>query len=135
MMMNSHKSLSPIAILFAALFPISVTATAAPPPDPGNGQLYQSGEETLAWSGISQQWLPVVDFWLEYAPTAQGKFWGRSAQYPKYEDVNEHDTLLIQVQQGPCLMYFFHNRWRRAQDVRRWDPDFNDLLGCPNVFD
>ena len=89
----------------------------------------------MAWSYLSQQWLPVVDFWLEYAPTADGKFWGENAEYPPYDEVNEHDTLLIEAAKGPCLMYFFHNRWRRAQDVRRWDPAFNQQLGCPHVFE
>lgn len=31
-------------------------------------------------------------------------------------------------------MEFFHNRWRRANDVRRWDPLFNEHGGCPDVF-
>ena len=113
----------------------SLAATAAPPAAPSNGQLYTESDKTLAWSEISHQWLSPVDFWLEYAPTASGKFWGGGSDYPPYDDANEHDTLLIELEQGPCLMYFFHNRWRRAQDVRRWDPGFNEWSGCPYVFD
>ena len=33
------------------------------------------------------------------------------------------------------LMYFFHRRWRRANDVWRWDPSFNRYSGCATVFD
>jgi len=32
-------------------------------------------------------------------------------------------------------MEFIHERWRRANDVRRWDDAFNDYAGCPHVFD
>jgi hypothetical protein len=32
-------------------------------------------------------------------------------------------------------MALFHSRWRRANDVRRWDPKFNDYAGCPEVFE
>ena len=75
------------------------------------------------------------DAWSSYARSNEGKFWGRGTEYPPYAQVNEHDTFLIELDQGPCLMYFFHSRWRRAQDVRRWDPTFNEILGCPYVFD
>ena len=64
-----------------------------------------------------------------------GKHWGRSATYPPYNDVNERDTLLVELEQGSCLMYFWHSRWRRAQDVWRWDEQQNAVLGCPYVFD
>lgn len=107
----------------------------APPASPGNGQLHQADGDYQAWSERSSQWLPVEAFWLEYAQHNGGHFWGQTTEYPVYEQVKEHDTLLIQLREGPCLMYFFHNRWRRAQDVRRWDPQFNEILGCPHVFD
>lgn len=117
-----------------ALLVIPVSVLAAPPEDPSNGEIYQDGEQARVWAAGDGVWLSPEQFWESYVATADGKYWGRGAEYPPYKDVNEHDTLIIEAEGGPCLMYFFHNRWRRAQDVRRWDPAFNDLLGCPNVF-
>ena len=102
---------------------------------PANGQLRNADSAPEAWNAGSGQWLPVEAWWMEYAQGSDGKFWGKRSDYPPYEQVGEHDTLLIVVEEGPCLMYFFHQRWRRAQDVRRWDPAYNEILGCPHVFD
>lgn len=74
-------------------------------------------------------------FWMQYANSKGGLTWGKSTEYPEYEKVKEGDTLLIEVAQGPCLMEFFHSRWRRANDVRRWDESVNEYGGCPYVFD
>ena len=60
--------------------------------------------------------------------------WGSGTSFPPYADVNEHDTFLLEVETGTCLMYFFHTRWRRANDVWRWGPEFNEYSGCPDVF-
>ena len=42
---------------------------------------------------------------------------------------------MVEVKSGLCLMEFFHTRWRRANDVRRWDDRFNEYAGCAKVFD
>lgn len=127
--------LNPIRFLFLCTALVSPYAHAAAPENPSNGQLYQEQCDWLAWREAGSRWLSPEDFWLEYARSSGGKFWGRSGDYPPYDQVSEHDTLLIENEQGSCLMYFFHSRWRRAQDVRRWDPVFNELAGCPHVFD
>ena len=103
--------------------------------EPANGQVRGEGGAAQVWSAGQTAWVSPEAFWLEFAPTTQGKYWGRSSDYPAYAEVSEHDTLMIEVDGEPCLMYFFHQRWRRAQDVRRWDPAFNELLACPRVFD
>ena len=87
------------------------------------------------WSEEDKKHIPVETFWRQYADTKGGLTWGEGREYPEYEKVKEFDTFLVEVDQGKCLMEFFHSRWRRAQDVRRWDPQYNQLLGCPHVFD
>lgn len=77
----------------------------------------------------------VENIWMDYANSKGGITWGMSKEYPEYEKVKEGDTILIQVKQGSCLMEFFHNRWRRANDVRRWGESINAYGGCPYVFD
>lgn len=77
----------------------------------------------------------VEKVWMDYAKSKGGITWGMSKEYPEYEKVKEGDTLLIQLEQGPCLMEFFHNRWRRANDVRRWGESVNAYGGCPYVFE
>lgn len=97
-----------------------------------------SGEASSASSGQRIVWTDGMDvelFWQAYAESNGGLTWGASTAYPKYEEVKEGDTLLIKVEQGPCLMEFYHSRWRRANDVRRWADSMNGYGGCENVFD
>ena len=99
-----------------------------------------ASEQQLANPALEVQelvWADGVDvetFWLSYAKSKGGLTWGKSTSYPEYEKVKEGDTILIQLNQGPCLMEFFHSRWRRANDVRRWDDSINDYGGCPYTF-
>ena len=83
-------------------------------------------------------WTPNVNtekFWQQYTDAKGGQTWPSASEYPEYDRVKEGDTFLIQLEQGPCLMEFFHNRWRRANDVRRWNPSVNEYGGCPFVFE
>ena len=102
---------------------------------PTDGKVRAADTDPEVWNAAAGQWQPAEAWWLAYAEGSDGTFWGKRSDYPPYAQVSEHDTVLIVVEQGPCLMYFFHERWRRAQDVRRWDPAFNEILGCPHVFD
>ena len=105
------------------------------PESPNHGELVRQNDAWLAWNDPRSEWLSVEAFWLDYTARSSGKYWGRGMEYPPYREVSEFDTFLVELEQGPCLMIFFHGRWRRAEDVRRWDPQFNDLHGCPYVFD
>ena len=89
----------------------------------------------MAWDAENEQWLNPDNFWASFAARERGKNWGSGTEFPPYDAVNEHDAFLLEVDEGPCLMYFFHTRWRRANDVWRWDPVFNEYGGCPHVFD
>ena len=83
----------------------------------------------------SVPWQSVDAFWRSYAAENGGLTWGVRTDYPDYEKVNEYDTMIIRLKQGECLMEFYHSRWRRANDVRRWNEDLNEYGGCPHVFD
>lgn len=88
-------------------------------------------------STSAPEWSKGIDiesFWMDYANSRGGLTWGATTEYPEYEKVKEGDTILIQLEQGSCLMEFFHRRWRRANDVRRWDESVNEYGGCPYVF-
>ena len=105
---------------------------------PQHASISGAGEQLVIWDAQEAdagRWVDARTFWLNAASRARGKFWGETSDYPAYRDVKEHDTLLIQTTQGQCLMYFFHSRWRRAQDVQRWNPELNRIGGCPFVFD
>ena len=124
--------------LFLTLLLIGVAATAAVADDHGarDGQVRAGADG--AWQAFSEQrgeWVSPEIFWLEYAESKDGLTWGRGSEYPEYAQVKEYDLFLVDTAQGPCLMEFFHERWRRANDVRRWDEAFNEVLGCPYVFD
>ncbi|MFT6051893.1 MAG: hypothetical protein ACI9B9_001536 [Halioglobus sp.] len=77
----------------------------------------------------------VERIWMNYTDSKGGITWGESTDYPEYQKVKEGDNVMIQLEQGPCLMEFFHGRWRRANDVRRWDESVNAYGGCPYVFE
>jgi len=92
---------------------------------------HESPEEGVVW----QSGADVETFWAKYLASKGGLTWPASNVYPDYEKVKEGDTFMVLLEQGPCLMEFFHNRWRRANDVWRWDESINDYGGCPFVFD
>ena len=133
--------LKPLIIIIAALSCAVATSAALAdghakrPADPHNGQVHDAIEGVEVWDATVAGWVDAETFWYNYAQSSDGKFWGRAAEYPNYNDVSEHDTFLVVLPEGTCLMYFFHSRWRRAQDVRRWDPKLNEIAGCPHVFD
>ena len=105
--------------------------------EPGSrdGEVQPAGEAFVAWDAERALWLSPDDFWTSFAERRRGRIWPAADEFPPYADVNEHDTFLYQHESGPCLMYFFHTRWRRANDVWRWDPRFNEYAGCAKVFD
>ena len=129
-----NRAVTVLALLLASVLAVAET-TDARPDNPRDGQLHRSQSGTEVWDERARAWVDPESFWLAYAEQGSGRFWGRRDSYPPYGDVAEHDTLLIEGDAGVCLMYFFHSRWRRAQDVRRWDPGFNEIGGCPSVFD
>ncbi len=101
-----------------------------------NGETRKDATGKLqAWNDQGGQWLSAEAFWQAVAQQRGGLTWGRRATYPPYAEVNEQDLLLIELPSGVCLMEFWHSRWRRAQDVRRWSDAFNEYGGCPHVFD
>ena len=117
-----EKMKNTIAVLLLSLATLLTTAACSSPADNKVITPFEVGSDIEA-------------FWLEYANANGGITWGRSAEYPEYEKVQEGDTFMVEVAQGPCLMEFFHNRWRRANDVRRWHQSINEFGGCPYVFD
>lgn len=107
-------------------------------PSPGNrdGQVHIRHDASfLAWDSVSQGWYSLEEFWIRFSERRRGNMWPSSTEFPPYTEVNEHDTILLRTKNGPCLMYFFHTRWRRANDVWRWAPEFSSYGGCPNVFE
>lgn len=122
-------------VLFSAAPLVSVDQD-GPVPGSRSGEVRElDGGDFLAWSESDQRWLSPEAFWLAYAESHDGLTWGRGTEYPPYAEVNETDLFLVETPQGSCLMEFWHERWRRANDVRRWNPMFNDYGGCPYVFD
>lgn len=101
-----------------------------------DGQVRTSSSgDPEAWDSPNAEWVSLETFWVRYTDRRGGITWGRRGDYPPYAEVNEFDTMIIELESGPCLMEFFHTRWRRANDVRRWDDAFNEYAGCPFVFD
>ena len=123
-------------IIITALFSFAIANAFGESHQPSDGKTRTVADGTLeAWDAENEEWVDVVSFWERYADRRGGLTWGRRTDYPPYADVKELDTMIIELDSGPCLMEFFHTRWRRANDVRRWDPAFNDYAGCPHVFD
>lgn len=99
-----------------------------------NGEVQMKNGMEKAWHEKSQQWLGLEAFWRTYAKENGGLTWGQGRNYPNYSDVKEYDLFMVELDSGLCLMEFYHERWRRANDVRRWDDKFNEFSACPVVF-
>ncbi len=121
--------------LALGLIALSASVTAAPKQGDYHGQVISEGKQTLAWHQAKANWLSIDAFWQDWVQNRASKNWPSSREYPIYDQVNETDTFLIQLDSGTCMMEFWHGRWRRANDVRRWDEKFNDYSACPYVFD
>ncbi|WP_028113235.1 hypothetical protein [Ferrimonas kyonanensis] len=104
-------------------------------PGDHHGQIKVEQAQWQVWNQSLSRWDSVEAFWDHEAAALGSVRWPSSRDYPPYDQVQEHDTFLVQLDSGVCLMEFFHSRWRRANDVRRWDPAFNDYGACPRVFD
>ncbi|QQX79425.1 hypothetical protein JK628_18125 [Shewanella sp. KX20019] len=131
----ARKRLMLLILLFCTAFTLVNATAATPPAGSHNGQLIIQSGQVMAWEQSSQQWLTVEKFWQHWADSRGGLTWGSSETYPAYEQVKERDTFLIELKGGTCMMEFWHSRWRRANDVRRWDDAFNDYSACPHVFE
>jgi hypothetical protein len=118
-----------LSLVLLAAMASTVNAAEAPV----HGEFSSEGEPRV-WHESENAWLTPNTFWGRFAEARGGITWGSRDTYPNYDDVNEHDTLLINISSGSCLMEFFHSRWRRANDVQRWNPLFNEYGGCPDVF-
>ena len=128
-----HRNARRLAAMLAAVGIVSALPIPGAAQAPRHGEIRQ-GDTLQAWDSTAGGWVTPEQFWLNYAEGRGGLTWGRGSEYPRYEDVKEGDLFMVELASGPCLMEFFHSRWRRANDVRRWDPKFNEYGGCPDVF-
>jgi len=129
---KTDRYVNPFVILVSVVLlslPFSAQAQ-----QPSNGEL-RGTKSVEVWSKELNRWVSPIEFWRSFAVLNGGLTWGERETYPPYDEVKERDLMIINLETGPCLMEFFHTRWRRANDVRRWDTGFNDVAGCPHVFD
>lgn len=99
-----------------------------------HGEVVVNGAKQQAWDSQDNKFLSLEEFWRTYAKRNDGLTWGQSSTYPPYNDVKEYDLFMVEIGSEICLMEFFHDRWRRANDVRRWDSAFNKYSACSKVF-
>ena len=133
-MHSISKTAISIIIITAALLASSQSMAV------NDGEVRQSIDLGMqAWHEESKQWLSMEGFWDKYAKDQDAKpnkkHWPAATTYPQYEAINEGDTFLVELKESTCLMQFHHARWRRANDVRRWDDAFNAYGACPFVFE
>ncbi len=126
-MINKIKTTCVIAVLVLSSF--SVSAETAQ-----HGSFNTDGSVQV-WNSEKSVWITPEQFWQNFTANRGGLTWQKSRDYPVYSKVNEHDTFLVELDSGVCLMEFFHGRWRRANDVQRWDDKFNSHSGCEKVFE
>jgi hypothetical protein len=96
---------------------------------------FKADSSVQVWNSEKSTWVTPEQFWQDFTTSKGGLTWSKNRDYPVYSDVNEHDTFLVELDSGVCLMEFFHGRWRRANDVQRWDDKFNAYGGCEKVFE
>lgn len=119
--------------IWIALLP-ALGAHAAPTP-PADGAARDAGAGFEVFDAARDAWVAPDAYWTAFAARSGGRDWGRGADYPPYAEVGEFDTFLVEIDGKACLMQFFHQRWRLANDVQRWNDRFNGYGACPRVFD
>ena len=99
-----------------------------------HGQTHQSERHGfVVWDNRVKRWVSPRRFWNNYAKRKGDRYWGQRRFYPSSRFVKEHDLITINTSNGSCLMEYYHGRWRRANDVWRWNRRFNQYSGCSNV--
>lgn len=121
------------SIVACLLWLAGVAQAATPPLSDGAARAAGAGFEVF--DAAAGRWVAPEAFWNAYVQRTGARHWGRGADYPPYAEVAEFDTFLVEIEGQVCLMQFFHQRWRLANDVRRWNDRFNDYGACPRVFD
>jgi ABC-type phosphate/phosphonate transport system substrate-binding protein len=99
-----------------------------------HGEVSTQNGTVLAWDKDSKSWTSIEEFWRTYALKNGGLTWKDNSTFPPYEKLQEFDLFMAKNEQGICLLEFFHTRWRRANDVRRWDDKFNEYSACPTIL-
>lgn len=102
---------------------------------PADGAVRGAGAGFEVFDAVGGRWRSPEAFWDAYVLRAGGRHWGRGTDYPPYAEVSEFDTFLVEIDGAVCLMQFFHQRWRLANDVRRWNDRLNGHGACPRVFE
>jgi hypothetical protein len=128
----SYKNGFVTALALALLW---IGTASAQSKSPSDGAARERAGVLEVFDAQTQRWGTPEQFWLSFAARNGGLTFGRGRDYPPYAQVKEFDTFLVETTHGPCLMQFFHQRWRRANDVQRWNDRFNDYAGCAHVFD
>ncbi len=100
---------------------------------PRHGQARQHDNGFVVWDNRANSWVSPRRFWANYARRKGSRYWGQSKFYPPYANTRAHDLVTITTSDGACLMEFYHGRWRRANDVWRWNRRFNNYAGCASV--
>jgi len=100
-----------------------------------HGEVVVKNDKQQVWDSEDKKFISLKEFWINYAKRNGGLTWGQSKTYPPYNDVKEFDLFMVEIGDKICLMEFFHDRWRRANDVRRWDSAFNEYSACSKVFE
>ncbi len=131
--MNNSNLLIQSALISTILMSTAIAHSQATSPEIKDGSFSKDG--SMAFDAEANTWVNPSTFWRNYAKRNGGLTYGITKEYPSYSKTSEYDTLIIVTDKGECMMEFFHQRWRRANDVRRWDNAFNDYGGCLYVFD
>lgn len=103
--------------------------------DYSHGEVVVKDGKQQAWDDEDKKLVGLEEFWRSHAKRNGGITWGQSSKYPPYNDVKEYDLFMVEIGNELCLMEFYHTRWRRANDVRRWDDAFNEFSACSKVFE
>ena len=99
-----------------------------------HGEVSIIDNKEVVWNKELKHWQGIEEFWRAYAQKNGGLRWKDSRIFPQYSKVKEFDLFMAKNDEGLCLMEFFHERWRRANDVRRWDDKFNEYEACATIL-
>ena len=122
-------------IIFKLVFLISLGVSFSNAMDYEHGEVVKKDGKMQAWDKDQNALVTLEVFWRNYAKKNGGLTWGQNSKYPPYDEVKEHDLFMVEIGSELCLMEFFHTRWRRANDVRRWHDAFNEYSACSKVFE
>ncbi|MEO0974830.1 MAG: hypothetical protein AAFX85_17215 [Pseudomonadota bacterium] len=78
-------------------------------------------------------WLEPDVFWYRWADQQKAFLWNGGREAPDGPEVEEGNMVILENDEGPCLLVRKGGRWRKAGEVFGWGERLRQYGGCATL--